>query len=401
MSPATPTAATQAQAQPLAAVTQEQVKQDLSLTPEKEAPADPALDKKAQDFVDQLMKFNANDQNSQDATKSAVENMGLDLQREAASQSKMLQDPVKKLAKRSEDGSEVANALIDLKMQVEDLDPAKLDMDAGWFSRMVGHVPGVGAPLKRYFTRYESAQTVINAIIGSLENGRDQLKRDNLTLTEDQKRMRETTLKLTKTIALGQLVDQKLQGALDNQITQDDPKYKFIQEELLFPLRQRIIDLQQQLAVNQQGVLSTELIIRNNQELVRGVNRALNVTVSALQVAVTVAMALADQRIVLDKINALGKTTDSLIAGTAARLKTQGAEIHKQASTAQLDIQTLKTAFQDIKAAMDDIAQFRANALPQMASSILEMDKVTKEAEDRIQKVEEADRTRPSMNLEI
>jgi uncharacterized protein YaaN involved in tellurite resistance len=257
MSPATPTAAAQPQAQPLTAVTEAQVKQELTVSTEAAAPADPVLEKKAQDFVAQLMKFDAGDQNSKDATKTAVENMGLDLQREASSQSKMLQDPVKKLAKRSEDGSEVANALIDLKMEVEDLDPAKIDLEAGWFSRMVGHIPGVGAPLKRYFTKYESAQTVINAIIGSLENGRDQLKRDNLTLSEDQKRMRETTLKLMKTIDLGQLIDQKLQYALERDVTPDNPKYKFIQEELIFPLRQRILDLQQQLAVNQQGVLST------------------------------------------------------------------------------------------------------------------------------------------------
>jgi len=38
-------------------------------------------------------------------------------------------------------------------------------------------------------------------------------------------------------------------------------------------LRQRIQDLQQQLAVNQQGVLAVELIIRNNKELMKGVDK--------------------------------------------------------------------------------------------------------------------------------
>jgi uncharacterized protein YaaN involved in tellurite resistance len=61
------------------------------------------------------------------------------------------------------------------------------------------------------------------------------------------------------------------------------------------------MDLQQQLVVNQQGVLSIDLIMRNNVELTRGVDRAINVTVSALQVAVTLALALANQRITLEK----------------------------------------------------------------------------------------------------
>ncbi len=73
-----------------------------------------------------------------------------------------------------------------------------------------------------------------------------------------------------------------------------------MQNDLLFPLRQRIQDLQQQLPVNQQGLLTTELVIRNNRELIRGVNRALNVTVYALQVAATSALALANQKIVLE-----------------------------------------------------------------------------------------------------
>lgn len=389
------------QSQTLTAFTARQVQEEISRADAPPPAGDPELEKKADDFLRQVLSLKNGDEDAQSQAKSAVEGMGLDLQKNAAAQSRMLKEPVKKLMQRSEDGSQVGNALTDLKVQVEELDPGQLDLGAGWFTRLLGMVPGVGTPLKRYFSKYESAQTTINAIIRSLENGRDQLKRDNVTLAEDQKRMRETTHKLNKAIRLGQLIDQKLQHALERDVPASDPRHKFMQEELVFPLRQRIMDLQQQLAVNQQGVLATELVIRNNQELIRGVNRALNVTVSALEVAVTVAMALADQKIVLDKINAISGTTNQLISGTAARLRSQGAEIHKQASSTQLDIQALKTAFQDIKAAMDDIAQFRSNALPQMADAILEMDKVTAEAEGKIKQMEEGNRAKPSLTIDV
>ena len=59
--------------------------------------------------------------------------------------------------------------------------------------------------------------------------------------------------------------------------------------------------------------MAIDLIIRNNVELMRGVDRATNVTVSALQVAVTLALALANQKITLDKILAVNETTDKLI----------------------------------------------------------------------------------------
>lgn len=381
------------------------LKQDLKLTASAAIAVHPGqqpeLDRRAEDFVKALVAVNPVDESARASAKNSVESIGYDLQKEAARQSEMLKQPLHALAKKSEDGGEVAKSLIDLKMQVEDLDPGSIALEAGWFSRTIGMIPGIGNPMKRYFSKYESAQTTIGAIIRSLENGRDQLKRDNITLSQDQKKMRELTIKIESTIKLGQLVDQKLDYMAERDFAADLAKQKFVKEELIFAVRQRLMDLQQQLAVNQQGVLATEIIIRNNQELVRGVERALNVTVSALQVAVTVAMALANQKIVLDKIAAINKTTSNLIAGTAQRLKTQGAEIHKQASTTTIDMEALKSAFIDINAAMEDISSFRSKALPQMANTILEMDKLTTQANESIVKMEKGNRAKPSINLEV
>lgn len=140
--------------------------------------------------------------------------------------------------------------------------------------------------------------------------------------------------------------------------------------------------------MNQQGVLAIEIIIRNNRELIRGVDRAIDVTISALQVAVTVALALAHQKIVLDKIEAINTTTSAMIASTAARLKTQGTQIHQQASSTMLDMESLRTAFADIDIALDEISRYRREALPTMASTILELDQLTADSEAAIQNME-------------
>lgn len=359
------------------------------------------IDAKAEEFVQKLLSFDLEDINQQQERKNSVEQMGYEVQKRAAKQSELLRQPVKKLSQKTEDGGDVANALINLKVKVEELDPGKFDFEPGWFSRTLGKLPGIGTPIKRYFSKFESAQTVISSITRSLEDGKDQLLRDNLTLQEDQKSMREASKKLEQAIKLGQLMDQKIQYKLDREIIKEDPKHRFVSEELLFPLRQRIIDLQQQLAVSQQGVIATEIIMRNNKELARGVNRALNVTVTALETAATVAMALANQKIVLEKVNSVSQTTSDLIAGTAARLKTQGMEIHKQASTAQLNLDSLRSAFSDLKIAMEDISSFRINALPQMAHTILELDKISGEAEKTIVKMEEGNKAKPQIKLEI
>ena len=381
-----------------------EVKNELMLVnqeEQKKLSADSVLEAQASELVERLFAIDPTDVKTVDEAKAAVEKMGVRLQMEAAKKSAMLKTPIKTLAKSGEDGGPVANALVELKVNVEALDPVKFDFEPGWFSRILGYIPGIGSPIKKYFTKYENAETVLDAIMTSLRDGREMLKRDNITLGDDQKAMREMSFKLEKAIMLAQMIDSKLSDKLTTDVLADDPKYKFISEELLFPLRQRIQDLQQQLVVNQQGIIAIEIIIRNNKELVRGVDRCMNVTVSALQVAVTVALALANQKIVLKKIQMVNETTDNLIAGTARTLREQGSEIQKQASSTMLSMDNLKAAFSDINAALDDIAKYRQEALPKMAQEILELDELTARQEQTIQQMEQGNKQAGQFVIEV
>ncbi len=369
------------------------------IVPEPEVSSE--LQERALAVADKLIEFDPDDQDSRVLALDSIEGMGRNLQHRAATRSRLLQAPLRDLARESEEGGPVAKSLSDLRIEVEKLDPTSLELSPSGFNRLLGAIPGVGTPLQRYFMRFESSQGVIDAIIRSLESGRDQLKRDNVTLNEDQKNMRELTLTLSEQVALAQALDAAIGARLDRDVPADDPRRAFIEEELVFVLRQRTMDLQQQLAVNQQGVLATAIIVRNNRELIRGVDRALDVTISALQVAVAVAMAVAHQKVVLDKVEALNRTTSDMIAGTAQRLKTQGSQIHQQASSAMLDMQSLKSAFADINIALDEISRYRREALPQMAQTIIEMDALTTEAEKSIEKHERGAGASGALDVEV
>lgn len=391
--------------QTLVPVDPDKVRKELGLVTPQEMQVvpdvDPELEAAAKKFAKMLMSVDSKkDFDGAENAKSAVENMGLNLQTEASSKSVMLKRQIRELASNADDGGPVAKGLIDLKMQVEDLDPAQLDLEPGWLSRIASYIPGVGTALGRYFAKYESAEDVLDAIVNSLRKGSDQLKRNNITLTEDQKRSRSITFKLNRAIKLGQRIDQLITEGLEQDVEILEEQRKFIQDELLFPLRQRIVDLQQTLAVHQEAVLAYEILVRNNKELIRGVNRVVNTTVIALEVAVIVAYALNDQRIVLAKIVAVNTLTDDMIAHTAERLKMQGVDIHKQASSAMLDIEKLKTAFSNINQAFDDISNFRRESLPMMAQNILEMDRLTTEAEKTIVKMEKGNAKRPTIEIE-
>jgi len=358
------------------------------------------LSKQADEVVEALLAIEATDLAAQQKQSAAVTSLGKSVQVELAKQSEMLSQPMAMLVHEAEDGGKVANSLISLQEQVNVINPNRVDFTMSTIRRILAKIPGVGTTLSRWFAKYQSVSTVIKDIVNSLKDGKASLERDNITLQDDQRRMRELTFKLEEYIKLGQLLDQKLSTAIESQLRADDKRLKFLQEEVLFPLRQRVMDLQQQLAVNMQGVLATEVIVRNNKELVKGVERALNVTITALNTAATLQIALVRQNKVLKGVQAVTDTTNDLLVETAKTLKTQGVAIQKQAAEAQLDISKLKQAFTDIDFALNELSSFRRDALPQMAESIIEMDGLTKKMGESIEKMEGGNALAEEMNAE-
>uniref|UniRef100_UPI0040565010 toxic anion resistance protein n=1 Tax=Candidatus Electrothrix sp. TaxID=2170559 RepID=UPI0040565010 len=143
---------------------------------------DPDVEEKAEKFVAAVLAFDPNDpaqQNVRDKKITEVETLGSKTQEEAARRSAMLKQPIRSLAAKSEDGGEVARSLVELNIQVEELDPGKFDFEAGWFARLLGWIPGIGTPLKRYFLKFEQSDTIIDAIVRALKEGQAQLSRDN------------------------------------------------------------------------------------------------------------------------------------------------------------------------------------------------------------------------------
>nr|WP_299243445.1 toxic anion resistance protein [uncultured Halomonas sp.] len=337
----------------------------------------------ADSFVDDLLTRSE----SAESQRRQVDEMGSDIQRQAAYRSEMLQTPIRKLAHHGDDGGPVAKALTSLRERMTNLDPNRHTLTRGGLDKLMARIPGVGNGLQRYFRKYESAQQALDAIIRDLEEGRDMLRRDNLTLSDDQTALRDTLDQLQHQIVLGRLIDERLERRVAS-LEESDPKRAFIEEELLFPLRQRIVDLQQQLAVSQQGVLALEVVIRNNRELIRGVDRAINVTVSALTVAVTVALALANQRLVLDRVEALNATTSDMIAGTAKSLRSQGVEIQNRSASTMLDMEKLEQAFGDVLAAIDDVSRYRREALPRLDEQIDRLQALARQGDDAIHRLE-------------
>ncbi|MCC3371538.1 toxic anion resistance protein [Cohnella sp. REN36] len=351
----------------------------------KPVPEDVAkLQQIADDNVSTIMTIDLDSLDKRKEILQSIETFGLNTMKSSSGKNQLLQVQVGNLSKTGDEGGMVAKGLTDLHMQLKDLDPSVIDFaKTGFLGKLFN-------PLRAYFLKYQKADSVIADIVVSLDKGRVTLKNDNTTLEIEQQTLRDLTKKLQKEIQLGMMMDQSIEAQLEaaKQREEDPDKIRFITEEVLFPLRQRVMDLQQMLVVNQQGIMAIEVVIRNNKELIRGVDRAKNVTISALKISVTVASALYNQKIVLKKIELLNQTTNDLIAGTSRMLKEQGAAIHKQSLETSISVDTLKQAFADVLSALDSISTYKQEALPKMRETINQFRELADTGEQQIQRLE-------------
>ncbi len=327
-----------------------------------------------------------NFQERKELTK-AIEEFGADIVKKSAEKNSIMKTRLGELSRAGGESGAVANGLEELSRQMKDLDPSGIDF------LKKGPLGGLFNPVRSYFNKFKAADSVIADIVQSLDKGARTLKDDNTTLELEQAAMRDLTKQLNQKIALGQELDDYLTEQIGRQraLGGDSEKVTFVEEEILFPLRQRMIDFNQMLAVNQNGIIAMEVIRKNNYELIRSVNRAQTVTVAALNVAVTVAGALYNQKIVLEKVKVLNQATNDMIASTSRMLSTQGAEIQKQAMDSNIQVETLKEAFRETLGALDSINQYKQKALPQMKETIVQFGELAREGEAVIQNIEKSE----------
>lgn len=345
---------------PVIAVAPEKASGLVPISDEKKSKLETTVDS----FVEDLL---AQDANSPAFGKLVDEVTALGRREiaEAASHSnRFLDRPVKAI--QSENG--VGKDLVALRRTVEDLDPGRDGKKLGP-RKLLGVIP-FGNRANKYFDKYRSAQSHIASILDSLANSREELFRDNAAIDVERQNLWKTMEKLEQMIHVSKTLDAKLEAAAAEIELSDPAKAKAVRESALFYARQRTTDLLTQMAVSVQGYLALDLVKKNNVELTKGVDRASTTTVSALRTAVTVAQALTSQKLVLDQITALNTTTANVIDSTGSMLRTQTGEIHKQAASATIPIETLKRAFENIYATMDSIDTFKMEALHSMKETV-------------------------------
>ncbi|MEP7180003.1 MAG: toxic anion resistance protein, partial [Pseudonocardiales bacterium] len=171
------------------------------------------LQSKAKAFATELANM---DTRSPEFTKKvdSITSMGdKDMRATAQVSSRMLDRPaaVMKASKGGGGGdaqSRVANTLVDLRATVTELDPNRADLTG--VKKMLKWLPG-GDKVQRYFAKYESAQSHLNAIIKSLDSGQDELRKDNASIETEKANMWTAMGKLSEYNQLASALDAAIE----------------------------------------------------------------------------------------------------------------------------------------------------------------------------------------------
>ena len=279
-------------------------------------------------------------------------------------------------------GSDVSKQLLQLRDTVERLDPTTQG-DLLSPRRLFGLIP-FGTRIVEYFRQYESSQAQLNAIINGLYTSRDQLMRDNADIEQEKENLWTLMGQLEQFSYLARKVADAIDARVARLATSDPERTKVLKEDALFYARQKQQDIAVAQAVNVQGYLAIDLIRKNNDELIKGIDRATTTTVAALRTGIIVAQTLTNQKLVLDQIQALHATTNRVIAGTAAMLKQNTDQILDRAIGSGVDLATLKQAFADTESAIDGISAYKEQALTSFQQTVAALEPMVADAKNYV-----------------
>jgi uncharacterized protein YaaN involved in tellurite resistance len=359
-------------------------------------PVDPAtqtaLQQRATAFVEELATIDVHSPNFTQKIESITTMGDQEMRASANVSNRMLDRPAAAMGKNGGDAqTRVAKTLGDLRTTVTELDPNRADLSGA--KKVLKFMPG-GDKVARYFQRYESAQTQLNAIIKSLDSGQDELRKDNAAIETEKANMWSLMGKLSEYSQLAAALDEAVVNKVATlEAAGQTEEANILKSDALFPIRQRREDIMTQMAVAVQGYMALDLVRKNNIELVKGVDRAQTTTVAALRTAVIVSQALDRQKLVLNQITALNSTTSNLIEQTSEQLRIQGGAINQQAASSTIDVAKLQAAFDNVFATMDAVDTFRAQAVDSMGQTVAALEGQIERAKPYLERTRRGDGT--------
>jgi len=237
---------------PVAAVPEARAEEAVKLDPAQAT----KLDDMVSSYLDAVTSLDTHDPKFTSRVNDIAKLGDDDIRASANVSNRLLDKPMSAMTEGGiSQAGNVSKSLMALRKQVEDLDPQKQGGSLLSPRRLLGVIP-MGDRVVDYFRKYQSSQSHINAIIVSLYDGQDELRRDNADIEQEKSNLWTVMGRLRQYSYLAEQLDTGLTAKIAQIEASDPDRAKILKDDLLFPVRQKRQDLLTQLAVSVQGYLA-------------------------------------------------------------------------------------------------------------------------------------------------
>lgn len=276
----------------------------------------------------------------------------------------------------------ISKEILRLNDEFEKINPNNYNFKENKF---LSFLPFITKPINRYLSKFKSVKESISSIISNLENSQKLLKEDNLALINDKKQYSEIAISLQRKSIVFKTLMQYLEKNLSN--LQSDKK-EFYEKSIILNLNKKLRSIYEILAVTRQGIFSTNLLINTNEELIENITNVKVVTKRAIEIGVSMAVCLENQKNVINAVNETKKFANEIILQNSNKMKDQSLEISQISGSSTLDLEVLKTSFENIKEAINTMNLAKEQSLNKLRDEIKTFEELTKDFEEKIQKQE-------------
>ncbi len=198
----------------------------------------------------------------------------------------------------------------------------------------------------------------------ALEKGKSILTNDNITLEIEKNKVLEIIKRLEALYEEGQLkLSELLKTAEEMSELGDTSRTESYQKRVINVLEKKLFDIKEMMIVNEQTVLAMEVIMRNNQELIRNVDRVRSVTLSTIHTATLLAMTLNHQKITLKKLDQVYSKENRVLEGSERILQKE------------ISANGLKESFEEAFQVYDEALEQNEDYLPENEIKVSEIQK--------------------------
>ena len=329
--------------------------------------------------------------------------VGDDIQTKANGEFGLMRTSLGKVMDRMSSGEKnsIPQDLVKLRDVMDQINPypaieqMKKSQTAGFFSRLLKGVPGVGKVLSDIAMRYESVQTQVDSIIQSLLAGSDKLLENSLEIEERYNNLKQLQGELKLRGYKLQVLLKELENARSE--ISDEAEKQALQKAMV-----RVVRRLQNIKVTEnafsQFFVTMNITMDNHDNLRDSIKSMVNLTRPVLENGLALKIAQQDEKEIAQALSASQQYLGNLMVSIAEDSMDNAAEVAKVTNEPLMRFQDLIKSYNILTSRMEEASKIEGQMLESAKSNMAQLEDMTKDLEKRAQAQEAARDTLNSLD---